>query len=384
MYLDFYALQSVPPSNINRDDTGSPKTAMYGGALRARVSSQAWKHAMRDMFKDYLPEDQLGKRTKFIVSLIATRIAAKREDLTEQSVDLAKEVLGAADIELEKTNRKGTDEGKLATKALIFIGNKEVDELAGIAIRWADSSNKSKKTESKLIQDVKEVFIGTNKAIDVALFGRMLAKKSSSTKPSILNVDACSQVAHAISVNEISQEYDYFTAVDDCAADDNAGAAMIDTIGFNSSTLYRYATVNVDALMNQLGSAKATACGVAAFAEAFVRSMPTGKQNTFANRTLPNVVAVSLRDDQPINLATAFECPVYAERERSITQIAAERLAACAKDVEGTFAHPALRSWHVSYGVDAASLEYFGEGVSFDALVTSVREAIESALASEE
>ena len=34
------------------------------------------------------------------------------------------------------------------------------------------------------------------------------------------NVDACSQVAHAISVNEISQEYDYFTAVDDCAADD--------------------------------------------------------------------------------------------------------------------------------------------------------------------
>ena len=384
MYLDLYALQSVPPSNINRDDTGSPKTAMYGGALRARVSSQAWKHAMRDMFKDNLPEDQLGKRTKFIVSLIATRIAAQREDLTEQSVDLAKEVLGAADIELEKTNRKGTDEGKLATKALVFIGNKEVDELAGIAIRWADSSNKSKKTESKLIQDVKEVFIGANKAIDVALFGRMLAKKPSSTKPSILNVDACSQVAHAISVNEISQEYDYFTAVDDCAADDNAGAAMIDTIGFNSSTLYRYATVNVDALMNQLGSAKATACGVAAFAEAFVRSMPTGKQNTFANRTLPNVVAVSLRDDQPINLVTAFERPVYAERERSITQIAAERLAACAKDVEGTFAHPALRSWHVSYGVDAASLEYFGEGVSFDALVTSVREAIESALASEE
>ena len=384
MYIDLYALQSVPPSNINRDDTGSPKTAMYGGALRARVSSQAWKHAMRDMFKDYLTEDQLGKRTKFIVSLIATSIAAKREDLTEQSVDLAKEVLGAADIELEKTNRKGTDEGKLTTKALIFIGNKEVDELAGIAIRWADSSDKSKKTESKLIQDVKEVFIGANKAIDVALFGRMLAKKPSSTKQSILNVDACSQVAHAISVNEISQEYDYFTAVDDCAADDNAGAAMIDTIGFNSSTLYRYATVNVDALMNQLGSARATACGVAAFVEAFVRSMPTGKQNTFANRTLPNAVAVSLRDDQPINLVTAFECPVYAERERSITQIAAERLAACAKDVEGAFAHPALRSWHVSYGVDAASLGFFGEGVSFDALVTSVREAIESAFASEE
>eukprot|EP00918_Siedleckia_nematoides_P069948 GHVU01152483.1.p1 GENE.GHVU01152483.1~~GHVU01152483.1.p1 ORF type:complete len:122 (+),score=15.49 GHVU01152483.1:28-366(+) len=112
--------------------------------------------------------------------------------------------------------------------------------------------------------------------------------------------------------------------------------------------------------------------------------MPTGTQNTFANRTLPNVVVVSLRDDQPINLATAFERPVYAERDRSITQIAAERLAACARDVEGAFAHPATKSWHVSYGVDAEPLEYFGEGVSFDALVIAVREAIESALASEE
>ena len=136
--------------------------------------------------------------------------------------------------------------------------------------------------------------------------------------------------------------------------------------------------------MEQLKSSEATACGVAAFVEAFVKSMPTGKQNTFANRTLPNVVAVSLRDDQPINLATAFERPVYAERECSITQIAAGRLASCAEDVESAYAHPATKSWHVSYGVDAAPLEYFGENVSFDALVTAVREAIESALAPEE
>lgn len=377
MYLDLYALQSVPPSNINRDDTGSPKTAMYGGALRARVSSQAWKRAMREMFSNLLPEGQLGVRTKFVVPLIADRIAAKREDLAERSVDFAKAVLDATGIKSSETDRKGSDEGALATGYLVFIANRELDDLADIAISWADGGVDPKKPDSKSKKDVQKAFKGIQ-AVDIALFGRMLADASD------FNVDACSQVAHAISVNEISQEYDYFTAVDDCAADDNAGAGMLGTVSFNSSTLYRYATVNVDALMNQLGSAKATAYGVAAFAEAFVRSMPTGKQNTFANRTLPNVVAVSLRDDQPINLVTAFECPVYAERERSITQIAAERLAACAKDVEGTFAHPALRSWHVSYGVDAASLEHFGEGVSFDTLVTSVREAIESTLASEE
>ena len=377
MYLDLYALQSVPPSNINRDDTGSPKTAMYGGALRARVSSQAWKRAMREMFSDLLPEGQLGVRTKFVVPLIADRIATKREDLAERSVDFAKAVLDATGIKSSETDRKGSDEGTLATGYLVFIANRELDDLADIAISWADGGVDPKKPDSKSKKDVQKAFKGIQ-AVDIALFGRMLADASD------FNVDACSQVAHAISVNEISQEYDYFTAVDDCAADDNAGAGMLGTVSFNSSTLYRYATVNVDALMEQLESTEATACGVAAFVEAFVKSMPTGKQNTFANRTLPNVVAVSLRDDQPINLATAFERPVYAERDRSITQIAAERLAACAKDVEGAFAHPASKSWHVSYGVDAASLEYFGEGVSFDALVTAVREAIESALASEE
>ena len=377
MYLDLYALQSVPPSNINRDDTGSPKTAMYGGALRARVSSQAWKHAMREMFSDLLPEGQLGVRTKFVVPLIADRIAAKREDLAERSVDFAKAVLDATGIKSSETDRKGSDEGTLATGYLVFIANRELDDLADIAISWADGGVDPKKPDSKSKKDVQKAFKGIQ-AVDIALFGRMLADASD------FNVDACSQVAHAISVNEISQEYDYFTAVDDCAADDNAGAGMLGTVSFNSSTLYRYATVNVDALMGQLENAEATACGVAAFVEAFVKSMPTGKQNTFANRTLPNMVAVSLRDDQPINLATAFERPVYAERDRSITQIAAERLAACAKDVEGAFAHPATKSWHVSYGVDAASLEYFGEGVSFDTLVSAVREAIESALASEE
>ena len=377
MYLDLYALQSVPPSNINRDDTGSPKTAMYGGALRARVSSQAWKRAMREMFSTLLPEGQLGVRTKFVVPLLAERIVAKREDLAEQSVDFAKAVLDATGIKSSETDRKGSDEGTLATGYLVFIANRELDDLADVAIDWADGGVDPKKPDGKSKKDVQRAFKGIQ-AVDIALFGRMLADASD------FNVDACAQVAHAISVNEISQEYDYFTAVDDCAADDNAGAGMLGTVSFNSSTLYRYATVNVDALMEQLESSEATACGVAAFVEAFVKSMPTGKQNTFANRTLPNVVAVSLREDQPVNLATAFERPVYSEREQSITQVAAKRLAACARDVEGAFAHPATKSWHVSYGVDAAPLDYFGEGVSFDDLVTAVRETIESALASEE
>ena len=56
LYVDFHVLQTVPPSCVNRDDTGSPKTAVYGGATRARVSSQAWKHAIRKMFAEEMAD----------------------------------------------------------------------------------------------------------------------------------------------------------------------------------------------------------------------------------------------------------------------------------------------------------------------------------------
>ena len=104
----------------------------------------------------------------------------------------------------------------------------------------------------------------------------------------------------------MQNEYDYFTAVDDCQAEDNAGAGHLGTVEYNSSTLYRYATVNVMELAGQLGAAQAAET-VRAFGEAFLFSMPTGKQNTFANRTLPDAVYVTLREDQPVNLCGAFE-----------------------------------------------------------------------------
>lgn len=121
-----------------------------------------------------------------------------------------------------------------------------------------------------------------------------------------LNYDAAAQVAHSISTHAVQNEYDYFTAVDDCAPEDNAGAGHLGTVEYNSSTLYRYATVNTAELAEQLG-AKEVPGVVRAFADAFIRSMPTGKQNTFANRTLPDAVYVTIRGDQPVNLCGAFE-----------------------------------------------------------------------------
>lgn len=303
MFVDIHILQTVPPSNINRDDTGSPKTAVYGGVRRARVSSQAWKRATRKMFSELVDPATLGVRTKRVVELVAERIGNAVDDPAEAASKVIKE----AGIKLEKptAKKKGKDDEPAEpadqleqSKYLLFLSATQIDRLAQLAIDTANTGTTDKGA-------AKAAANGAD-SIDVALFGRMVADSTD------LNVDAAAQVAHALSVHSVNNEFDYFTAVDDRAPEDNAGAGMIGVVEFNSSTLYRYATVNVDQLAKNLGDKEATAVAVANFLTAFVRSMPTGKQNTFANRTLPDAVVISVRTDQPVNLVTAFESPVEA------------------------------------------------------------------------
>lgn len=283
LYVDIHALQTVPPSCVNRDDTGSPKTAVYGGVTRARVSSQSWKHAMRMMFKNIFTDEQVGVRTKKIVDLIIEKI-----DKLGYEGNKEKEALKAlenAGIKVKKDNQ---------VDALFFMSPKQAEALAKLVVE-----NVSDKAEYKAA--LKEF-----PSIDIALFGRMVA-----SDPSI-NYDASAQVAHSISTHEVNNEYDYFTAVDDLSAEDNAGAGHLGTVEFNSSTLYRYATVNVRELVKSLGTD--TPKAVEGFVKAFLLSMPTGKQNTFANRTVPDFAYITVREDQPVNLAGAFEAPVRADQ----------------------------------------------------------------------
>ena len=139
MFVDIYAIQTIPPSNINRDDTGSPKTAIYGGVRRARVSSQAWKRAMREGFRKYLPEESLGVRSKLAAELLSGKIGEKRPDLTEKTPELAQGILDALGVKVKKSKRAGEDEGKMETGYLIYISRGELDILADIAIGWADA-----------------------------------------------------------------------------------------------------------------------------------------------------------------------------------------------------------------------------------------------------
>lgn len=300
LFLDLHAIQTLPPSNINRDDTGSPKTAQYGGVRRARVSSQSWKKAIRDYFNENGDKSNVGIRTKHIVSYVAEKIREMDTEVDkEKSMDMAEKVINAAGV---KTADK-------KAKALFFLGDEQAKALAKAAIDG--------ETDKKTIQGL----LRKNPAIDIALFGRMVADDPS------LNEDASSQFAHAISTHAVQSEFDFYTAVDDSAPEDNAGAGMLGTVEFNSSTLYRYANVSVHQLLNQLKDKETTINTIKLLIEAFANSLPTGKVNTFANQTLPQAILITLRSDRPVNLVSAFEVPIQSNTgyvEKSIEKLLEE------------------------------------------------------------
>lgn len=320
LYLDVHVLQTVPPSCVNRDDTGSPKTAIYGGVIRSRVSSQAWKNPMRKMFREEIfSPDRLGSRTMLVVDMIEREIS--KIDPTVNARELAIDILSRI------TNKKGEPiialDDKNKSKVLMFISQAQAISLAKLVFddrkkltkedfkNGKDDSPEEKEKKQKIKEDY-EAFqkdckdaLCTHNSIDIALFGRMVASDP------LLNCDAAAQVAHSISTHAVQNEYDYFTAVDDLSPDDTSGAGHLGTMEFNSSTLYRYATVNLMDLASALGKTD-TPEVARGFVEAFIRSMPTGKQNTFANRTLPDMVYVTIRRDQPVNLCGAFEKPIRA------------------------------------------------------------------------
>ncbi len=358
-YIDVHVVQTVPPSNLNRDDTGSPKTAFYGGVRRARVSSQAWKRATRTAFRDVLDLSLLGVRTRRVVELVAEEIRRQNSDVGwEAAITAAEGVLGKAGIKLKPARKK---EAPQESGYLLFLSRRQVQNLAAAALAAHDGGEH--------LVNVKQL-ADTEHSVDLALFGRMVADTRD------LDVDAAVQVAHAISVHAVEEQFDYFTAVDDHKAADeeeDAGAAMIGTVEFNSSTLYRYATIDVVRLAENLGDPAAVRAAVEAFVGCFVTSMPTGKQNTFANRTLPDAVLVQVRDDQPVNYVGAFEEAIVSPSGR--VALAVDRLAEHARELDQAYGLHAVESF--AAGPKARPL---GEVRPWADVVTAVGDVIASRL----
>ena len=348
LFVDINAIQTLPPSNINRDDTGSPKTAQYGGVIRARVSSQSWKKAIRDYFYNNSEFENIGVRTLEIVKYLAEEIKRLNPSLTdEDALKLANETFKSAGI--------GTKDNK--AKALFFLGKSQRDALAKATI---DGEKDKKK-----LQDI----LSSNPAIDIALFGRMVADDQN------LNEDASAQVAHAISTHQVSNEYDFFTAVDDISKEESQGAGMLGTVEYNSSTLYRYANVAAHELLNQLGSVEDTVGAIRLFVEAFAKSLPTGKVNTFANQTLPQAILVTIRDDRPVNLVSAFEEPVRSNDgyvEKSIKKLLKE------EEKVLKFVNKPLHTYYITMADMGEKIE--GEYDTFEELLNEFSKDLEANL----
>lgn len=341
LYVDVNVIQTMPPNCMNRDDTGSPKTCTYGGVRRARVSSQSWKRAVRQYFKGRVDESELSVRTLKIVQMVADRIVAIDPSVSpEDAIAKATNVLNVAGVTVKaKKSKKGESSEIPEAQALFFLSTKQAQNMAELALS-EDYDPKDKKRA--------QAALNKGHGIDIALFGRMVADDPQ------LNADASAQVAHAISTHRVDNEYDYYTAVDEKAPEDNAGAGMIGTIEFNSSTLYRYATVAVHDLAQQLDDKAVVAKAVSEFVRAFVLSMPTGKQNTFANRSIPYAVLIVLRDDQPVNLAPAFETPVQPDRNGGgYNPGSVSAMVEYVQKCTGDFVDSPVSTWQIGAGLDS-------------------------------
>ena len=378
-YVDIHIIQSLPPSCVNRDDSGSPKSAVYGGVRRLRVSSQSWKRATRLYFNDLLDAKDVGVRTKRVVEVLAERITEDAPELAGDAVTLAEGVFKAARIKLSPP--RGKKDAPQESGYLLFLSTSQIARLAELAIASArDGETLDAKTVKKIFKEAH--------AVDIALFGRMVADDTD------LNVDAACQVAHAISTHAAENEYDFFTAVDDDKSrseEEDAGAGMMGTVEFSSATMYRYATVNLDMLVENLGDGDAALRALEVFIKGFCLSMPTGKQNTFANRTLPEAVVVSVRDDQPVSLVGAFEKPIRTNEANGYLARSVGALAEHARAIEDNYGLKPLAGFVVALkggdilvpeGPDAPAP--LGERVSFADLPGRVLEAVAPRVGREE
>ena len=367
-FVEIHVVQNFAPSNLNRDDTGAPKDALFGGARRARVSSQCLKRAVREHFHGEVSANTIGvadvgSRTKRVLEALTMLLRDRRPD-EAMVADRVRAALASVKLTIK-------EDGK--SEYLLFLGQRELSRIAeiidtnwdAIVLTEAEPTEVKKKARTKksaaqgadpeLRKALEAVFDG-GKAIDIALFGRMLADMPA------LNQNAACQVAHAISTHAVDREFDFYTAVDDLKPDDTAGADMMGTVEFNSACFYRYAVIDWGKLLENLQADAALAQkAVRAFLEGFVMAEPTGKQNTFAAHQPPEFIAVSVRrNGAPRSFTNAFETPIRAGRTESLTTMSANALVSKANALNSAFGGEGST---LVLNVTGANIGGFGEAV---------------------
>lgn len=348
-HMELHIIQSVPVACLNRDDLNSPKTAVFGGVQRARVSSQCWKRAIREMAKELDTYVFKGNRSRRMVSELATRLE-KKGATKDIAVIIAEQVASV----VETLDSKIDAEGYKKIKTLMFFSDAEYDAIANAVTDQMKASAEKVRKSSNALETSKEALkkIGDEKkqedakkqleklekevekekkdlgkalgdkpireaiksvqlkdAADIALFGRMVANDHS------LTVEAAAMFSHALSTHKADNEIDFFAAVDDLQPKEESGAGMTSTLEFNSATYYRFAALNLEMLADTQHLASMTReerQNVArAFIEATIKAIPGARKNTMNGNTLPSYVLGIVREKgYPVQLVNAFETAV--------------------------------------------------------------------------
>ena len=320
--LEFHILQSFPVTCLNRDDVGAPKTAVVGGTTRARVSSQCWKRQVRLAMRDF--GVTLGIRTKLIGELIAqacNEIGATPEQAQACGIKIEQIFIknNKNDKKIKKSKSVNKDEqitedvevdeaeSSEKTDTLLFLSPKEVAILAEAfkANKFDPNAvikKEKAKDQAKEVEDLIGKIESSIDALDIALFGRMVAQAAK------LNIEAAASFAHAISTHKVTNEVEFFTALDDKS--EEPGSAHMGSLEFNSATYYRYVSLDVGQLWQTLAGQNIPEA-VESFIKALFVAVPSARQTTQSGASPWEFARVFVRKGQ--RLQVPFETAVKSQ-----------------------------------------------------------------------
>lgn len=340
--IEFHILQSFPVSCLNRDDVGSPKTAIVGGINRARVSSQCWKRQVR--LKLHELGITLGIRTKNVKQMLFKSL--EQAGATQSQCENCSDVISKS----------------ISDDTLIFISQHEI---AKFVEKAKELNFDDKKLNIKELSKLEKKYINKNlDALDIALFGRMVAKVND------MNIEAAASFNHAISTHAVSTDIDYFTALDDLSTTEQ-GASHLGTTEFNSATYYRYVCLDLGILAQNLGIEDIQAdkdsikTAISAFIKALVIAVPEAKQKTMSASSIWDYAKVLVRKGQPLQLN--FEAPIRAKGQGYL-EPSIEHLQSMIKSKQKLLGSLYAPDFEKDWGID--------ENYSLDNLISDIEDAL--------
>lgn len=327
--LELHILQSFPTSCLNRDDLGSPKTTYFGGYERARVSSQCWKRAIRELAQTFSSYPFNGIRTKFLYHTFLDKF---KKSFPKEQVENHSETM---ELLAEKTAAFFCkNNNKKVGEALIFLCPREIEFIAVKFVALGFEALLEKKELSaqacNVLKSLKDKIFD---AIDIALFGRMVANCPS------LQIEGAAMFNHAISTHEVNKEVDFYTALDDSPQADTAGASMMGTLEYNSAVYYRYTGVNLDLLFDNLSSKTIDEKIKKGILKDFIRAnflaVPKARKNSMNANVPPHFILGIVREEgQPLQLVNAFEVPITRDINNSLLNGSVKKLCKYYEDLK--------------------------------------------------